>query len=61
MLAADDVALFFPTKQNANVLEGILEGLSADGMVTLKSDDGDYTFPVKAAGYVKLCDDEDLF
>ena len=41
--------------------EGILEGLSADGMVTLKSDDGDYTFPVKAAGYVKLCDDEDLF
>ena len=38
-----------------------LEGLSADGMVTLKSDDGDYTFPVKAAGYVKLCDDEDLF
>ena len=30
-------------------------------LVTLKSDDGDYTFPVKAAGYVKLCDDEDLF
>ena len=42
-------------------VEGILEGLSADGMVTLKSDDGDYTFPAKAAGYVKLCDDEDLF
>ena len=42
-------------------MEGILEGLSTDGMVTLKSDDGDYTFPAKAAGYVKLCDDEDLF
>ena len=48
-------------EQGRRDAEGILEGLSADGMVTLKSDDGDYTFPVKAAGYVKLCDDEDLF
>ena len=50
-----------PDEQGRRDAEGILEGLSADGMVTLKSDDGDYTFPVKAAGYVKLCDDEDLF
>lgn len=53
--------LIRPDEQGRRDVEGILEGLSADGMVTLKSDDGDYTFPVKAAGYVKLCDDEDLF
>lgn len=53
--------LICPDEQGRRDAEGILEGLSADGMVTLKSDDGDYTFPVKAAGYVKLCDDEDLF
>ena len=53
--------LIRPDEQGRRDAEGILEGLSADGMVTLKSDDGDYTFPVKAAGYVKLCDDEDLF
>ena len=53
--------LIRPDEQGRRDVEGILEGLSADGMVTLKSDDGDYTFPAKAAGYVKLCDDEDLF
>ena len=53
--------LIRPDEQSRRDVEGILEGLSADGMVTLKSDDGDYTFPAKAAGYVKLCDDEDLF
>ena len=53
--------LIRPDEQGRRDAEGILEGLSADGMVTLKSDDGDYTFPAKAAGYVKLCDDEDLF
>lgn len=53
--------LIRPDELGRRDVEGILEGLSADGMVTLKSDDGDYTFPVKAAGYVKLCDDEDLF
>ena len=59
---ADPIAhLIRPDEQGRRDAEGILEGLSADGMVTLKSDDGDYTFPVKAAGYVKLCDDEDLF
>ena len=29
--------------------------------VTLADGEETYTFPVKAAGYVKLCDDEDLF
>ena len=33
----------------------------ADGNVTLTDGEETYTFPVKSAGYVKLCDDEDLF
>ena len=33
----------------------------ADGNVTLTDEEDTYAFPVKSAGYVKLCDDEDLF
>ena len=40
---------------------GILQGLDENGNVTLTDGEESYTFPVKAAGYVKLCDDEDLF
>ena len=29
--------------------------------VTLTDGEETYAFPVKSAGYVKLCDDEDLF
>ena len=32
-----------------------------DGNVTLTDGEESWTFPVKSAGYVKLCDDEDLF
>ena len=36
-------------------------GLDADGNATLVNGEETYTFPVKMAGYVKLCDDENLF
>ena len=42
-------------------IEGILQGLDADGNATLVNGEESYTFPVKMAGYVKLCDDENLF
>ena len=42
-------------------IEGILQGLDADGNATLVNGEEAYTFPVKMAGYVKLCDDENLF
>ena len=32
-----------------------------DGVVTLRRGKEELTFPLKAAGFVKLCDDEDLF
>ena len=35
--------------------------VDADGNVTLTDGEESWTFPVKSAGYVKLCDDEDLF
>ena len=38
----------------------LLEGLQ-DGIVTLAAPDGPVAFPLEAASYVKLCDDEDLF
>ena len=38
----------------------VLEGLQ-DGIVTLAAPDGPVAFPLEAASYVKLCDDEDLF
>ena len=37
------------------------KGLDADGNATLVNGEETYTFPVKMAGYVKLCDDENLF
>lgn len=55
--------LIRPDEQGRRDVEGILEGLDTDGNVTLKSGTGaeTYTFPLKSAGYVKLCDDEHLF
>lgn len=53
--------LIRPDEAGRRDLAGILEGLDADGNVTLLDGEVRYTFPVKAAGYVKLCDDEDLF
>ena len=42
-------------------MAALLQGLDADGNVTLTDGEETYAFPVKSAGYVKLCDDEDLF
>ena len=52
--------LIRPDEQGRRELEGTLQGL-AEGAVTLNTAEGPVTFPLKAAGYVKLCDDEDLF
>ena len=52
--------LIRPDEQGRRELEGTLQGL-AEGVVTLNTAEGPVTFPLKAAGYVKLCDDEDLF
>ena len=53
--------LIRPDEAGRRDVAGILQGLDADGNVTLADGEESYTFPVKAAGYVKLCDDEDLF
>ena len=53
--------LIRPDEAGRRDVAGILQGLDADGNVTLTDGEESYTFPVKAAGYVKLCDDEDLF
>ena len=53
--------LIRPDEAGRRDVAGILQGLDADGNVTLQEGEARYTFPVKAAGYVKLCDDEDLF
>src|SRR5699024_12840685 len=53
--------LIRPDEAGRRDVAGILQGLDADGNVTLQDGEETYTFPVKAAGYVKLCDDEDLF
>ena len=53
--------LIRPDEAGRRDVAGILQGLDADGNVTLADREETYTFPVKAAGYVKLCDDEDLF
>lgn len=54
--------LIRPDEAGRRDVEGILQGLDADGTVTLLADGGDViAFPVKSAGYVKLCDDENLF
>ena len=53
--------LIRPDEQGRRDYAGILQGLDADGNVTLTDGEESWTFPVKSAGYVKLCDDEDLF
>ena len=53
--------LIRPDEQGRRDYAGILQGLDADGNVTLTDGEDTYAFPVKSAGYVKLCDDEDLF
>lgn len=53
--------LIRPDEQGRRDLEGVLEGLDDDGSVTLLDGETRHTFPVKSAGYVKLCDDEHLF
>lgn len=55
------VRLIRPDEAGSREAEGVLEGLDGDGNVTLTTPAGAYTFPLKAAGYVKLCDDENLF
>ena len=49
-----------PDGQGRREVAGQLQGLS-DGIVTLDTPDGPAAFPLEAASYVKLCDDEDLF
>ena len=53
--------LIRPDEQGRRDYAGLLQGLDADGNVTLLDGETAYTFPVKSAGYVKLCDDENLF
>ena len=53
--------LIRPDEAGRRDIEGILQGLDADGNATLVNGEETYTFPVKMAGYVKLCDDENLF
>ena len=53
--------LIRPDEQGRRDYAGLLQGLDADGNVTLLDGKTAYTFPVKSAGYVKLCDDENLF
>lgn len=52
--------LIRPDEEGRRELEGTLVGL-ADGIVTLHTEQGNVTFPLKSAGFVKLCDDENLF
>ena len=53
--------LIRPDEAGRRDLVGILQGLDAEGNVTLTDGGESCTFPVKMAGYVKLCDDENLF
>lgn len=55
------VHLIRPDETGHRDAEGILRGMAPDGMVILDTPDGAFQFPFSAAGYVKLCDDEDLF
>ena len=58
-------------QENANTLDeytitqfvfnATVDTVDADGNATLVNGEETYTFPVKMAGYVKLCDDENLF
>ena len=54
--------LFRPDEKGRRDVAGLLQGLNEAGSVTLLGDGGEaITFPLKAASFVKLCDDEDLF
>lgn len=53
--------LIRPDEQGRRDLEGLLQGLDADGNVMLLDGEAVHVFPVKSVGYVKLCDDENLF
>ena len=55
------VRLIRPDAQGRRDYAGLLQGLDADGNVTLTDGEESFTFSLKSAGYVKLCDDEDLF
>ncbi len=52
--------LIRPDEAGRRELEGTLVGLQ-DGVVTLNTPEGEVSFPLKSVGFVKLCDDEDLF
>ena len=53
--------LIRPDEAGRRDLTGTLTGFSAEETVTLTTGDGEVSFPLGAAGYVKLRDDEDLF
>ena len=53
--------LIRPDEAGRRDIEGILQPLGEDGTVTLNGAQGAVSFPLKAAGFIKLCDDEDLF
>lgn len=53
--------LIRPDEAGRRDLSGILQGMDDAGAVTLQTPEGELRFAFSAAGYVKLCDDEDLF
>ena len=54
--------LIRPDEQGRRDISGTLLGLDEDGTATLLDENGQKLhFAVKMAGYVKLCDDENLF
>lgn len=53
--------LIRPDEKNRRDLEGVLFGLDEAGNVTLQTPEGELSFPLKAASFIKLCDDENLF
>ena len=54
--------LIRPDETGRREAEGILQGLDDSGNVTLLTEGGEtVTFNTKAASFVKLCDDENLF
>lgn len=52
--------LYRPDDKGRREISGLLRGLE-NGAVTLDTAEGPVAFPLEAASYVKLCDDEDLF
>lgn len=54
--------LIRPDEQGRRDVAGLLQGPDADGVITLRGEGGEvFAFPLRSAGYIKLCDDEDLF